>query len=602
MNYEIGSYIITLLPLILVATGILGLLISAYLLQFRKSPGIFFLSLMQIFTAIWAICCGFEYAATILSVKLLWAKLSYLGIAFTPVCFLFFALSFSSKENLITKQIKTILIAIPVFFILMVFTNDYHHLHWQSAAINPQNNTTLYEHGISFWMFFIFTYTLLLISVVNIMQLLLRFPEYFQSQIVILILACFLPVSGNVMYLFDINPVSGFDWTPICFLLSGIMLAYINLKYGIFNLVPFARNKIIDLMPDGVMVLDRLGRIADVNPSFLKLTNKSIKEVLGKRVENAIPKMKNFIDQINENNQIEQMEISTEINEQKHSIDIRITPLYDKRLLYSGRLVVLRDITERTQNENETIVTNKQLKEEITEKEKLIVDLDAFAHTVAHDLKNMIGAIITCTDIMYMEMDKKNEEGMREVNELIQLSANKTLHITKELLTLASVRQQDVKSTEVNMGHIVKESISRIKDMIETSKAQITIPESWPTALGYHPWIEEVWVNYLSNAIKYGGTPPVIEMGADQLPLQQMVRFWIKDNGKGLSQDEQKQLFVKFSRLDPTRAEGHGLGLSIVKRIVDKLGGEVGVLSNAAKGEGSVFYFTLPSKSTLWDD
>ena len=599
MNYEIGPYIISTLPLILVATGILGILISLYLLQFRKSPGVFFLSLMQFFTAVWALCCGFEYSATILSLKLFWSKISYLGIAFTPVSFLLFALSFSSKENLITKQIKAILIAIPTFFIVMVFTNDYHHLHWQSAVINPQNNTTLYVYGISFWVFFIFTYSLLVISVVNIMQLLLRFPEYFHSQIIILILACFLPVSGNIMYLFDINPISGFDWTPICFLLSGIMLAYLNLKYGIFNLIPFARNKLIDIMPDGVMVVDRLDRIADINPALLNLTRKTQTNVLGKRITDVFPKMKNLIEQVKNNREIEQIEISTVVNEQKYSFDIRISPLYDKRLLYSGRLIVLRDITERTNNEKKTIVTNKQLKEEITEKEKLIGDLDAFAHTVAHDLKNMIGAIITCTDIMYTEIDKKNEEGMREINELILLSANKTLHVTKELLTLASVRQQDVQSTEVNMGHIVKESISRIKDMIETSNAKIIVPESWPTALAYHPWIEEVWVNYLSNAIKYGGIPPVIEMGADELPLQQMVRFWIKDNGKGLNKNEQDQLFLKFSRLDPTRAEGHGLGLSIVKRIVEKLGGEVGVLSNAIAGEGSVFYFTLPSKSTL---
>ncbi len=602
MNFEIGSYSITTLPLILAATGILGILISLYLLQYRKSPGVLFLSLMQFFTAVWAICCAFEYAATTLSLKLLWSKLSYLGIAFTPVSFLFFALSFASKENLITKQIKTILIIIPAFFILMVFTNDFHHLHWQSAVINPKNNTTLYEHGVSFWIFFIFTYTLLLISVVNIMQLLLRFPEYFQSQIVILTAACFLPVSGNVMYLFDINPVSGFDWTPVCFLLSGILLAYVNLKYGIFNLIPFARNKLIDIMPDGVMVVDRLGRIADVNPALLRIVGQSNNEILGKKITDAFPKMKNLIDQVKNNDQMDEMEISTEFNDKKYSFDIRITPLYDKRLLYTGRLIVIRDITERTKNEKETKTTNKLLKEEITEKEKLIGDLDAFAHTVAHDLKNMIGAIITCTDMMYMEIDHKNEDGMREVNDLIQLSANKTLHVTKELLTLASVRQQDVQATEVNMGYIVQESISRLKDMIDDSGAKIDIPGSWPTALGYHPWIEEVWVNYLSNAIKYGGTPPVIEMGADQLPLQKMVRFWIKDNGKGLSKEEQEQLFVKFSRLDPTRAEGHGLGLSIVKRIVEKLDGNVGVLSNAVNGDGSVFYFTLPTKSSNWDD
>ena len=602
MNYAIGSYLIGPLSLLLFITGIAGILISLYLLQYRKSPGVFYLSLMQFFTALWAIFYGFEYSAITIDLKLLWSKFSYLGIAFTPVSFLLFALSFSSKEDLVTKQIWSILIAIPTIFIVMVFTNDYHHLHWQSASIHPEYNTTVYQYGILFWMLFVFTYTLLIISVVNIMQLLLRFPEYFQSQLIILVLACFFPITGNMMYLMDLNPVSGFDWTPIFFLVSGILLAYINIKYGIFYLVPFARNKLIDIMRDGILVVDSMGRIADINPAFLKISQKQAHHVLGKNVSDVFPNLKSLVDQIAKNKELEQLEFSTEIEGSKHSFDMRISPLYDKRLFYSGRLIVLRDVTERTVSEKKTKVTNDLLKDEISEKEKLISDLDAFAHTVAHDLKNMLGAIVTCSDMMEMEIDRKNEDGMREVNELIQLSANKTLHVTKELLTLASVRQQDVASTEIDMFQVVSDSLDRIKDMVESNSVTIKVPEKWPTALGYHPWIEEVWVNYLSNAIKYGGTPPVIEMGADQLPLQQKVRFWIKDNGKGLSQNEQDQLFQKFSRLDPTRAEGHGLGLSIVKRIVEKLEGDVGVMSSGKDGDGSMFYFTLPTKTAVWED
>ncbi|MGQ8336413.1 histidine kinase N-terminal 7TM domain-containing protein [Sunxiuqinia sp. A32] len=593
--FEIGSYLITPLTLLLISTGIVGLLICLYLFQYRKNPGVLYLSFLQFFTALWALFYALEFSATTIELKLFWSKFSYLGIAFTPVSFLLFALSFSSKENLLTKQLKAILVIIPLIFIAIVFTNDWHHLHWISAKINPEHNTTIYTYGISFWMLFIFTYSLLLISVVNIMQLLLRFPEYFQSQLVILVLACFLPVAGNVMYLFNVNPVAGFDWTPVFFLFSGILLAYINIRYGIFNLVPFARNKLIDIMQDAVIVVDKLGRIADVNPAFLNITGEDSKHILGKKLSEAFPKMKSLIDQLASNRDIEQLEVSSELNNQKYSFDIRISCLYDKRKLYSGRLVVFRDITERSRNEQETKIANQRLLSEISEKERLIADLDAFAHTVAHDLKNMIGAIVTCTDMMEMEIEHKNEEGMREINELIQLSANKTLHVTKELLTLASVRQQDVKCTEVDMASVVTESIKRLKDMIESNDVLIKTPKSWPTALGYAPWIEEVWVNYISNAIKYGGNPPILEMGADQLPLQRQVRFWIKDNGKGLSKEEQKQLFLKFSRLDPSRAEGNGLGLSIVKRIIEKLGGEVGVLSNAVNGEGSLFYFVLPS-------
>lgn len=101
-----------------------------------------------------------------------------------------------------------------------------------------------------------------------------------------------------------------------------------------------------------------------------------------------------------------------------------------------------------------------------------------------------------------------------------------------------------------------------------------------------------MWANYLSNAIKYGGTPPVVQIGAD-LDAPGMVRFWVADNGNGIPEAKLPLLFTEFTRLDDHPAnKGTGLGLSIVQRIVHRLGGEVGVASKV--GEGSVFSFTLP--------
>ena len=110
--------------------------------------------------------------------------------------------------------------------------------------------------------------------------------------------------------------------------------------------------------------------------------------------------------------------------------------------------------------------------------------------------------------------------------------------------------------------------------------------------MGYAPWVEEVWVNYLSNGLKYGGSPPCLELGFTP-QKDGMVQFWIKDNGQGLSPEKQTSLFTEFIRLNEIRVEGYGLGLSIVYRIVTRLGGHVGVESTP--GAGSLFYFTLPA-------
>ena len=111
--------------------------------------------------------------------------------------------------------------------------------------------------------------------------------------------------------------------------------------------------------------------------------------------------------------------------------------------------------------------------------------------------------------------------------------------------------------------------------------------------MGRGAWVEEVWVNYVSNAIKYGGRPPRVELGATEQE-NETAHFWVCDNGAGLEPEEQARIFTPFTQLHQTRTGGYGLGLSIVRRIVEKLGGKVTVASDCAPGRGCTFGFTLP--------
>ena len=149
----------------------------------------------------------------------------------------------------------------------------------------------------------------------------------------------------------------------------------------------------------------------------------------------------------------------------------------------------------------------------------------------------------------------------------------------------------------LDMGQIVNEARQRLAHMSQECGAEMVLPQAWPQAAGYGPWIEEVWANYLSNALKYGGTPsaaPRVELGATEQP-DGLVRFWVRDHGPGLTPEQQAHLFTPFTRLDRS-CKGHGLGLSIVRRIIEKLGGQAGVESAGIPGEGSRFYFTLPAR------
>ena len=248
---------------------------------------------------------------------------------------------------------------------------------------------------------------------------------------------------------------------------------------------------------------------------------------------------------------------------------------------------------------------DEALRQYATELKARNEELDAFAHTVAHDLKNPLNNVINSAELLTQGDATLLDETRQECLQTIVRSALKMGNIIDELLLLAGVRRTEVVTEPLDMAGIVAEARLRLVHLIGDTQADIILQDAsaWPVARGYGPWVEEVWVNYLSNALKYGGQPPRVELGADPLSIpltsggeegRDMVRFWVRDNGQGLTPEDQARLFTPFTRLDQARAKGHGLGLSIVRRIVEKLGGQVGIESAGVPGQGSTFFFTLP--------
>lgn len=247
----------------------------------------------------------------------------------------------------------------------------------------------------------------------------------------------------------------------------------------------------------------------------------------------------------------------------------------------------LREIAERKQAE-------QALQRYAAELQSHNAELDAFAQTVAHDLKNPLTSLLGYAEILQTSQGLiPSAEALGYLNDITRVGEKMTL-IVNGLLLLASTRARSAVAMQpLDMGAIVHELQIRFSQTIASSHATIVAPASWPVVRGYAPWVEEAWANYLSNAIKYGGSPPHITLGADPAREDGFVRFWMHDNGQGLSKSEQAKLFTPFTRLHTHRQEGHGLGLVIVQQIVCKLGGSVGVES--APGQGSTFYFTLPA-------
>ncbi|ACY14720.1 hybrid sensor histidine kinase/response regulator [Haliangium ochraceum] len=226
-------------------------------------------------------------------------------------------------------------------------------------------------------------------------------------------------------------------------------------------------------------------------------------------------------------------------------------------------------------------------------------ELDAFSHMVAHDLRNALVRVVGFADLLLERVEdyygSAGWDGQtRDDLQSIQDSALQMQEVIDSLLLLAGISRRRVSIDPLDMGTLVGRVVGQLKERIHERQATVRVVESWPAVRGYRPWVERVWHNYIENGIKYGGTPPELDVGAGEI-VDGMVRFWVRDNGPGIPEEAREAVFRPFTRLHEDRAEGHGLGLSIVQRIVKALGGEVG--AERLEGGGTEFYFTLPATS-----
>jgi PAS domain S-box-containing protein len=369
--------------------------------------------------------------------------------------------------------------------------------------------------------------------------------------------------------------------------------------------------RIVETANEGIVSLDSQARITFANRQMAAMLGYTVEEMLGQKIESFLAE-----DQLSDhaaqmkNRALGKSAVYERCFRRKddspHWALISASAILDANGEFAGSFGMLADITERKRAESQREAALAALRQSHAELQTRNEELDAFAHTVAHDLKNPLGVMASYAELLLDTYGDLPDENVRQALVTVSRSGRKAGNIIESLLMLASVRKQDVQAVPLDMAHIVDEAVLRLADLIQDSGADLHMPDraSWPVALGHAPWIEEIWVNYLGNAIKYGGPRPRIELGAARLPPLSatgegqgggFIRFSVRDYGPGLTSEQQARLFAPFERLGQARVEGHGLGLSVVRCITEKLGGQAGVVSQPGTLRGSTFYLTLPA-------
>jgi len=222
-------------------------------------------------------------------------------------------------------------------------------------------------------------------------------------------------------------------------------------------------------------------------------------------------------------------------------------------------------------------------------------ELDAYNHTIAHDLKSPLTGIVLSADLIDMRFGNDLPEVARYQFNMIKNSGKRMATMIDQLLSLAKLRDVTGTAIKIDMVSVVEGALTRFNHALKEKDIAVVYAADLPPAMGHTQWTEEIFANLISNAIKYMGednaTPSIHIRGLAQ---GDKVRYEVQDTGVGIDPADQARLFEMFTRLHTVKgADGLGLGLSIVHRIVTKMGGQVGVESEVDKG--STFWFTLPA-------
>ncbi|MEI6456250.1 MAG: histidine kinase N-terminal 7TM domain-containing protein, partial [bacterium] len=249
----------------------------------RHRSGAKELAVLMVAATFWAFCGIFETAALESSTKISWSKLEYIGAVTTPVFYFIFVMVFTGRDRKFKFLNRLWLFIIPAITLFFAFANERFHFLWSGfSSISPVTNLMAYYHGPWFWIGYMgYSYLLLIIATLFLLLMSLNQARIFRAQTTIIFLAGLFPWLSSLLYLSQYNPIPDYDLTRVTFILSGSIIALARYNYRLFDLVPVAREALIESMKDGILVIDGKNSIQDINPAASRFLGLSKSDVVG---------------------------------------------------------------------------------------------------------------------------------------------------------------------------------------------------------------------------------------------------------------------------------------------------------------------------------
>lgn len=338
------------LPVVIAATITIALAFAGW--HRRRAPGATAFAVLMLAVSQWSLGYALELASADLQSKIFWANFKYLGVVSAPTAWLIFVLQYTNQATWLTRRNLMLMAIEPFAILLLVWTDEAHGLIRGNVALNPPGEVSLlnFNRGPVFWLNVAYSYWMLLLGTFLLVQALVRSPNLYRGQARSLLMSALAPWTGNILYNFGLSPFPHLDLTPFAFVVSGVALIWGVFRFGLLDIVPVARDAVIESMSDAVMVLDEQSRIIDLNPAAERIIGYPIREVFGRPAAQVLAQWPDLLERYGDAINV-RAEIVLHAGVQQLHFELCISPLHDRRGRLIGRLVVLGDITERKQAE-----------------------------------------------------------------------------------------------------------------------------------------------------------------------------------------------------------------------------------------------------------